>query len=158
MSEANEIPDFFEAEEKRKAWHEIGVGDLRPSQEVEVTQEQIATFAEAIEDDNPLYVDEAEARKSQFGGIIAPPTFHAALMFMCLSAEEDWMRTPGTINAGQRWSYREPVRPGDQISLRAMARDKYLAKGRRFVIHDNEFRRTDGSIVTLGGGWTIRPR
>ena len=42
---------------------------------VDIEAGAIRKFAEAIEDSNPLYRDEAAARHSLHGGIIAPPTF-----------------------------------------------------------------------------------
>ena len=35
----------------------------------------IIKFAQAIGDPNPLFNDEVQARKSRYGGLIAPPTF-----------------------------------------------------------------------------------
>ena len=35
----------------------------------------VRKFAEAIGDPNPLFVDEAVAKESRYGGLIAPPTF-----------------------------------------------------------------------------------
>ena len=40
-----------------------------------VEKEAVRTFAEAIADPNPLYVDERAARISRYGDLIAPPTF-----------------------------------------------------------------------------------
>ena len=42
---------------------------------VEVEKGAIIKFAQAIGDDNPLFNDEVEARRSRYGGLIAPPTF-----------------------------------------------------------------------------------
>ena len=42
---------------------------------IEVEKGAIIKFAQAIGDDNPVYNDEAAARKSRYGGLIAPPTF-----------------------------------------------------------------------------------
>ena len=41
----------------------------------EVEKGEIVRFASAIGDPNPLYSDEAAARRGRYGGIIAPPTF-----------------------------------------------------------------------------------
>lgn len=49
------------------------------------------------------------------------------------------MRTPGTVNAGQSWSYNKPARPGDTITLQARALDKFIKRERLFVVHDNVF-------------------
>ena len=40
----------------------------------EVCKPMIRHWCEAMQDDNPLYTDEEYARKSKYGGIIAPPT------------------------------------------------------------------------------------
>ena len=57
-------------------------------------------------------------------------------MFACTPAD-DWMRSPGTVNAGQSWSYNIPARPGDVITLQARALDKFIKRERLFVVHDN---------------------
>jgi acyl dehydratase len=77
-------------------------------------------------------------------------------MFAC-TPMDDWMRTPGTINAGQSWSYNKPARPGDTITLHARALDKFIKNQRLFVIHDNVFFNQNGEVICSGRGWTIRP-
>jgi len=49
--------------------------------EYEVERGMIKRFAQAIDDQNPLWQDEEYARKSKYGNIIAPPTFIAATGF-----------------------------------------------------------------------------
>ena len=78
-------------------------------------------------------------------------------MFACTPAD-DWMRSPGTVNAGQSWSYNIPARPGDTITLQARALDKFVKKDRLFVVHDNVFFNQQGQVICSGRGWTIRPR
>ena len=46
---------------------------------MEVEKGAIIKFAEAIGDDNPLFNDEAAARQTRHGGLIAPPTFLRSL-------------------------------------------------------------------------------
>jgi hypothetical protein len=41
----------------------------------EVERGAIKRFIEAVEDDNPLYWDDEYARKTRYGGVIAPPGF-----------------------------------------------------------------------------------
>ena len=41
----------------------------------DVEKGAIIKFAQAIGDENPIFNDEAEARKSKYGGLVAPPTF-----------------------------------------------------------------------------------
>ena len=148
--------DFWKGEETRKKWDEILPGIERRTLPVMLTKEMIQRFARAIGDLNPLYFDEDYAKKSRFGGLIAPPTIHVLLMMAC-TPHDDFMRTPGTVNAGQAWWYNVPARPGDTITLKARALDKFIKNGRMFLIHDNVFYNQRGEIICAGRGWTIRP-
>ncbi len=83
--------DFWKGWEKRKTWDEIIPGEIRPTIPVVLTKEMIQKLAKAIGDLNPLYFDEEYAKKSSFGGLIAPPYIHVFLMFAS-TTHEDWMR------------------------------------------------------------------
>jgi 3-hydroxybutyryl-CoA dehydratase len=91
--------------------------------EVTLTKEMIQNFARAIGDMNPLYFDEDYAKKFAYGGLIAPPSIHVMLMMIC-TPHDDWMKEPGTINAGQSWYYDVPARPGNRIRLACKALKK----------------------------------
>ena len=121
-----------------------------------VGREKIREYASAVGETNPLYLDETTARTGPFGGLIAPPSIHILLMFACTPAD-DWMRSPGTVNAGQSWSYNIPARPGDTITLQARALDKFIKRERLFVVHDNVFFNQNGEVICSGRGQTIRP-
>jgi len=149
--------NFWKDWEKRKTWDEIQPGELRPSHPVTLTKEMIQKFARAIGDLNPLYFDEEYARESPYGGLIAPPSIHIMLMFAC-TPHDDWMKEPGTINAGQSWFYNVPARPGDRIRLVCKALDRFIKKNRLFVIHENVFYNQKDEVICSGRGWTIRPR
>jgi hypothetical protein len=53
-------------------------------------------------------------------------------MFACTPAD-DWMRSPGTVNAGQSWSYNIPGAARRRDPLEARALDKFIRKDRLFV-------------------------
>jgi acyl dehydratase len=148
--------DFWKDAARRKTWDEIIPGEPRETVPVTLTKEAIQKFARLIGEENPIYFDEAYAARTPFGGIIAPPTIHILLMFACTKTT-DWMRSPGTINAGQSWTYHVPARPGDTITMKATALDRFIRKGRLFVVHDNVFYNQHGQVVCAGRGWTIRP-
>ena len=76
----------------------------------------IRRFAEAIGDDNPLFSDDAQARRSRYGGIVAPPTFLRSLPSGRVSVQELDSLTR-VLDGGSEWSYLEPVRPGDTITV-----------------------------------------
>src|SRR3979411_395007 len=110
-------------------------GEPRKTIPYTLTQEAIALYCKAVGEDHPLYFDEAYALTTVYAGLIAPPSIHIMLMFACTPAD-DWMRSPGTVNAGQSWSYNIPARPGDVIALQARALDKFIKRERLFVVHD----------------------
>ncbi|RJX34489.1 MAG: monoamine oxidase [Desulfarculus sp.] len=149
--------NFWKGWERRKTWDEIMPGESRPTNPITLTKEMIQDFARAIGDMNPLYFDEDYAQKSPFQGLISPPSIHAFLLFACTD-NEDWMREPGTINAGQSWYYNVPARPGDTIRLVCKAVDKFIKKERLFIVHQNTFYNQNDQVVCVGRGWTIRPR
>lgn len=154
--EAQFETDFWKDAGARAIWDDIVPGAPRKTLPYRLTLDAIQRYCRSVGDLHPLYFDEEHARKSRYGGLIAPPSIHILLMFACTPAD-DWMRSPGTINAGQCWSYTKPARPGDTITLEARALDKFIKKGRLFVIHDNVFFDQRHDIICSGRGWTIRP-
>jgi 3-hydroxybutyryl-CoA dehydratase len=148
--------DFWKDANLRKVWDEIVPGEPRKTLPYVLTKEAIQLYCLSVGEDHPLYFDEAYAKASAFGGLIAPPSIHILLMFACTPAD-DWMRTPGTVNAGQSWSYNKPARPGDTITLQARALDKFIKRERLFVVHDNVFFNQHGDVICSGRGQTIRP-
>jgi 3-hydroxybutyryl-CoA dehydratase len=148
--------DFWKDAATRKVWDDIVPGEPRRTIPYTLTHEAIHKYCRAVGESHPLYFDAEYARRSAYGGLIAPPSIHILLMFACTPAD-DWMRSPGTINAGQSWSYNKPARPDDTITLEARALDKFIRKERLFVIHDNVFFNQHHEVICSGRGWTIRP-
>ena len=101
---------FLTEEMRQKA-----VGTVSGPAVLKVEKGAIKRFAEAVGDANPLWNDEASARKSRFGGILAPPTF---LRSVRLERPQLPFDTPFNrfLDAGSQWEYFEPVRVGDHIT------------------------------------------
>ena len=156
MTTANFETDFWKHAEVRKIWDDIIPGQPRKTITYTLTLEAIQKLCKVLGDEHPLYFDEAYAKTTPYKVIIAPPSIHILLMFSCTPVD-DWMRSPGTINAGQSWSYNIPARPGDVIRLEARALDKFIKKERLFVVHDNVFFNQNNEVICSGRGWTIRP-
>ena len=105
----------------------------------------IRRFAEAIGDPNPLYTDEVAARRSRYGGIIAPPTFLRAFPPKPLPLPE--ISLTRRLDGGSEWEYFEPVRPGDRITVVQRLADVRLREGRlgtmlfitREIVYTNQF-------------------
>ncbi len=96
--------------------------DLVPGEVAEfgdklMTAEEIVAFASAY-DPQPFHIDEAAARSSIFGGLIASGWHSAAVaMRICVDhflSPESSLGSPGVDEL--RWL--KPVRPGDRLRLR----------------------------------------
>ena len=105
----------------------IGLESSSPA--VEVEKGAIIKFAQAIGDDNPLFNDEVVARRSKYGGIIAPPTFLRSIT----STRPDLpfkLPLDRLLDAGSDWEYFEPIRVGDRIRATARITDFSERTGR----------------------------
>ena len=101
----------FITDELRNA---IGIESEAATYQVE--KGHVIRFAEALEDANPLYQDEAAARKSRYGGIVAPPTFFRTMQSGAarVPVESPFKRN---LDGGSDWEFFEPVRTGDFITV-----------------------------------------
>jgi len=112
----------------------------------------IRRFAIAIGDPNPIYFDEEFARKTIYGGIIAPHTF----LFECnhhrhsvLSPEErrslfkELNPQPRFLRGGNEYEIFQPVRPGDIITSKSRLTEVYEKLGKSgpliFAICEDEY-------------------
>ena len=83
----------------------------------EIEKGMIRRFVQAIDDQNPLWHDEEYASKSQYGGIIAPPTFILTIGFAQIQQKmTTLMPSAGRLHGGTELEYYQPVRPGDMIT------------------------------------------
>lgn len=74
----------------------------------------VRKFAEAIGDPNPLYVDGEAAKRSRYGGLIAPPTFPRTFEYGRI--EGMYWPESGMIHGEHRVSYEHgPLRVGDEV-------------------------------------------
>jgi acyl dehydratase len=81
-----------------------------------VTEDLIRHHADAVGDPNPLWRDPGYAKGTVWGGIIAPPTFEAAVAYGNPGMH---MRFPGVnlLAAGNRHEYFKLIRPGDKFRI-----------------------------------------
>jgi acyl dehydratase len=81
-----------------------------------ITARDIELFTELTGDRNPLHYDDAAATRSRFGGIIVQGGVTSGLL-NALVAED--LPGPGSVFLHVDWSFRAPVRPGDEITAEA---------------------------------------
>jgi acyl dehydratase len=111
----------------------------------DVERGAIRLFAQAIGDPNPLFNDEKLARKTRFGGMIAPPTFVRSLMPRELPRFEIPELPKRLLDGGSEWEFFEPIRPGDRITVVARLADLRETEGRMgtMVVRVTELRYTN---------------
>ncbi len=128
----------------------IGVESVPVTQEIE--KGAIIRFAQAIGDPNPLFTDEAAARRSRYGGIIAPPTFLRSIIAGPPTVEFD-IPYSANLDGGSEWEYFEPVRPGDRITHTVRITDVFERQGRLgnmlFVIREGRYVNQFGTLAAL---------
>lgn len=125
------------------------IEDLTPgmsaSMSKEVSQADIAKFAEVSGDINPVHLDEAYAATTPFGGCIAHGMLSASLISAVIANR---LPGPGSIYLDQNLAFKAPVRPGDVVEAVVTVRE-VLDKGR--VRLETECR-VGGKVVVSGEG------
>ena len=86
----------------------------------QVTAHDIELFTEMTGDRNPLHYDEPLAARSRFGGLIVQGGVTSGLL-NALVAED--LPGPGSVFLHVDWSFRAPVKPGDEITAEAEVLD-----------------------------------
>ena len=105
------------------------IGKTSEPRTYEVERGAIRRFAEAIEDRNPLFNSERDARQTRFGSMIAPPTFCRSMGAPIPDIKLD-MPTFRGLDGGSDWEYFVPIRPGDRITVQSKLVDLREAAGR----------------------------
>ena len=149
------------------------IGREVPPWTIEVTRRDVARFAVATDDLNPLYLDEDRAKQSRHGGLIAPPLFYMAPLTE--PVPETALRTDGLpfegkfpvpptplprlMDGGTEVEFLQPVRVGDVLTGRSQITDIYQKEGRSgpliFVQRETTFTNQNGEFVLIEKGATI---
>jgi acyl dehydratase len=114
-----------------------------------VTREEIVEFASAY-DPQPFHVDDAAARESPFGGLIASG-WHTAALWMRLYVDAVLSKTASLGSPGvEELRWLRPVRPGD--TLTGTARILWTKPSERdarrgTVFAESELVNQDGEVV-----------
>ena len=114
----------------KNRWFEDYVpGAVHDLGSVMVDEQEIIAFARQF-DPQPFHLDQEWAEKSAFGGLIASG-WHTACMAMRLIVDHYLSEVSSEGSPGideLRWL--RPVRPGDQLSVRATILDARLSRSR----------------------------
>jgi acyl dehydratase len=109
------------------------VGKEFPPFVVTVERGKIKDFARAIGDLNPAYLDDRVGAASEWGDIIAPPTFMTT--FRAEGETGNLLKELGTdisrvLHGEQEFELHRPIRPGESFVCRSRITDIYEKTGR----------------------------
>jgi len=140
-------------------------GKEYPPYTVTVERGRIKDFARAIGDLNPFYLDDRVAAASEFGDVIAPPTF--AITFKDETADTGTMlKDLGVdisriLHGEQEFELHRPIKAGETLLCRPKITDVYEKSGKSgpmaFVVRETAV--TDASnelVATLRGVTVVR--
>ena len=128
-----------------------------------VTGDEIVSYARALGETNPLYVDAEAARDGPYGAVIAPPGFYTYMRFrpgpnagLKSKSHQDRLG----YMAGQNIEYYEPIRAGDTISATACIDQVYAKTGRTgrliFVVTRTTYANQHGRTVMVVESSNVR--
>jgi acyl dehydratase len=141
------------------------VGKEYPPFPVTVERGKIKEFARAIGDPNPFYLDDEVGAASEWGDIIAPPTF--AVTFRDERADSGaLLRDLGVdisrvLHGEQEFETFKPLQPGQTYLCRTRVADVYEKTGRSgpmaFVVRETAITdRTNEIVATMRHVTVIR--
>ena len=126
------------------------VGD-KASRTRRVRAKDIALFTELTGDRNPLHYDAEAAARSRFGGLIVQGGVTSGLLNAVVAED---LPGPGSVFLHVDWSFKAPVRPGDEITAEVEVlearTDKPLTKLRTTITNQDRTVVLDGTALV----WT----
>jgi acyl dehydratase len=116
-----------------------------------VRERDIELFTELTGDRNPLHYDVDAASASRFGGIIVQGGVTTGLLNAVVAED---LPGPGSVFLHVDWSFKAPVRPGDELTAEVEVlearEDKPLTKLRTTITNQEDTVVLDGSALV----WT----
>ena len=140
------------------------IGKEFPPYAVTVERSKIKEFARAVGDLNPFYLDDRVGAASEWGDIIAPPTF--ATTFRDESFDYNaFLRELGTdisrvLHGEQEFELHRPLQPGRTYLCRARVVDVYEKTGKSgamaFVVRETAITERDELVGTMRSLTVVR--
>lgn len=122
---------------------DVYVGRYIGAREIEVTPETVAHYVRAVGDDNPWY-----SGPSPFGGPVAP----SLILHSEVYRYRGWYlpNIYGNLHAKQEWELFHPIMVGDRVTTRSLIVDRYIKRGREYVVNEVTCFGPDGRILQRG--------
>jgi acyl dehydratase len=104
-----------------------------------ISPEMVQAYATAIQDHNPWY-----SGPSPFGGAVAPALIRHSEMYI----DRCWYlpNLHGNLHAKQEWELFAPIMVGEHLSAHSLVVDRYIKRGRDYVVNEVLFLGDDGRV------------
>ena len=116
-----------------------------------VTSRDIELFTQLTGDRNPLHYDDDAAARTRFGGIVVQGGVTSGLLNAVVAED---LPGPGSVFLHVDWSFKAPVRPGDEITAEVevleVRADKPITRLRTTISNQEGTVVLDGSALV----WT----
>ena len=112
-----------------------------------LTEEMIKEFGEAIETENPIFMDKEEASNSRFGDIIAPPMM-AYLLFRHSYLANATM-PGGGIGLKMEFEFLKAVKIDDEVTTKTHVSESYEKNGKKIITLEGLTENVNGELVYI---------
>lgn len=130
------------------------IGKATAPVKYEIEKGQIRRFAAAIGETNAIHFDEEAAKEAGYRGVVATPTFAAALHHFDEFYEMLSINPLAMMHAEEEYEYFQPICQGDVITVTHRVSDAYekdAAKGKLlFVVIETRGEDTKEKLVFKG--------
>jgi acyl dehydratase len=120
----------------------LTVGEQFLSDERVVTPEDIEAYAWAVEDHHPWF-----SGPSPFGGAVAHPTM---LANQALHLRHTKYIVHAGLHARMEFQFLEPIRPGMRVRSRGTVIDKYVRRGKQYMVTEFVTEDEGGTLLVRG--------
>ena len=115
-----------------------------------ISFEDIELFTQLTGDRNPLHYDAEQAGQSRFGGIIVQGGVTSGLLNAVVAED---LPGPGSVFLHVDWSFKAPVRPGDDITAEVevleVRADKPISRLRTTIRNQDDRVVLDGTALVF---------
>ena len=142
-----------------KTWDDAREGDECLSPSYTVTKERILAYADLTGDHTPVHVDEAYARASHFGCIVAHGLFGQSIADG-LKTQSDYRFLPG-MSLGWTWDFLLPIKVNDVLHVKFSVGTLRASRSRPdwgIVVLPSELINQHGQVVQKGEHRLMVPR
>ena len=137
----------------------VNIGEELAPLTYEITPENVQWYLEEAEETNPFYTDPELAEQSGLGGPVTPP-----IIFCMYAPPPELFASLGfkfpahTIHAASECTFIKPVRPWGIITSKSKIRDKYIRKGRKYVVLEIHSFNQNGELVMINIHTSVWPK